>query len=482
MDSFARLMGHGGSEDYDDDLQLALALSASLADVEGAFNQQPRACTTAGPVETDLHFDADEYPAETEAVFDYADELALQYYETKAERYFAHCGRRSSWRRKYERVDRVDAVTLVVALEMLNDPRNATDGEGEAETETEDKVEAPGGNDSSCGVFSPFLDASEFQTTFTDVARAHFRQQPHEVEKIEPAPINRALLERFIASSRRMKVLPSVVSHGTSLRKFNSIFDRGLIIPGRAGVNVANGSVYGRGIYTSTELSTPLAYSRCATAKTSTRVIVCGLLDPVVKPTEVCARVPGLVGSVQPPRTHAPPLTDSASASLLEGAKLRKELRRMAAHEARHISPHARRRDANSHSSVNLAPARSAANARSRIRRVNGSWRVIFDERLVLPLAIAHIKRPAPYRYTPVPSGRTGRGRRAVVDIRHRLDSAVKAIIDPQSPNRKPVKLDQPELDSGVAIIRSRRRRQADRQLVRLRADAAAAPLMGAAA
>jgi hypothetical protein len=93
---------------------------------------------------------------------------------------------------------------------------------------------------------------------------------------ISPAPISASvrsqLMQRYSSESPAQLVLGY---HGTRRENYPSIFARGLLIPGKGnGVPVANGSAYGRGIYTAAAGQAQMSktYSRCD------GMLVCGVL------------------------------------------------------------------------------------------------------------------------------------------------------------------------------------------------------------
>merc|ERR1712154_18644 len=56
----------------------------------------------------------------------------------------------------------------------------------------------------------------------------------------------------------------SLVFHGTDKKNINSIIQKGLVIGGKKGVSISNGSLYGHGIYCSPNLQTASCYSNGA--------------------------------------------------------------------------------------------------------------------------------------------------------------------------------------------------------------------------
>jgi len=72
-------------------------------------------------------------------------------------------------------------------------------------------------------------------------------------------------------------VTPTVVYHGTRVSNIPSIVRKGLLVPGfKSGIPVANGSAYGVGIYTSTDVSVSLSYVR-----DGSKVLICAILNDV---------------------------------------------------------------------------------------------------------------------------------------------------------------------------------------------------------
>jgi len=81
---------------------------------------------------------------------------------------------------------------------------------------------------------------------------------------------------RFLSARRELEHTVSVGYHGTESENIPSIARRGLIIPGRGGVRVANGSAHGLGIYTARLGSARLSKGF---ASQGSGVFICGLCD-----------------------------------------------------------------------------------------------------------------------------------------------------------------------------------------------------------
>lgn len=83
--------------------------------------------------------------------------------------------------------------------------------------------------------------------------------------KLANAPVCEDPVTRFMGAKARLKdcrMLP--VYHGTDPKNFQSIFSRGLLIPGKAnGLRVENGSAHGLGIYTAVLDNPWLSHSYC---------------------------------------------------------------------------------------------------------------------------------------------------------------------------------------------------------------------------
>jgi hypothetical protein len=77
----------------------------------------------------------------------------------------------------------------------------------------------------------------------------------------------------------------SLTFHGTAVHNFSKIANKGFLIPGNGGVNIANGSAHGVGIYSSTSLYSAMGYS------SARRIFVCGILDQLGDVTRPCGHM-----------------------------------------------------------------------------------------------------------------------------------------------------------------------------------------------
>lgn len=105
------------------------------------------------------------------------------------------------------------------------------------------------------------------------------------------APLAPEVQERFLAacgSHRMSKIVPAF--HGTQPSKHESIFSRGLLVPGDGNeIRVANGSAHGNGVYVA-KLNNPwlsVGFAR------SNQMMVCGVMDDAVD-----LRQPERIGSL----------------------------------------------------------------------------------------------------------------------------------------------------------------------------------------
>ncbi|CAK0834017.1 unnamed protein product, partial [Prorocentrum cordatum] len=96
--------------------------------------------------------------------------------------------------------------------------------------------------------------------------------------KLTNAPVGPDPVARFMDAKARLKdckLLP--VYHGTDSRNFQSIFSRGLLIPGRGNeLRVAHGSVHGRGIYTAVLENPGRSFSYSGESRS---LLVCACLE-----------------------------------------------------------------------------------------------------------------------------------------------------------------------------------------------------------
>jgi len=94
---------------------------------------------------------------------------------------------------------------------------------------------------------------------------------------LRPAPVSREVQNRFIeecAETRAGDVVPAY--HGSEATNYDSICERGLLIPGRGNeLAIVHGAAHGRGIYTASVDAPSLSMSFC----TEPKLLVCGVLD-----------------------------------------------------------------------------------------------------------------------------------------------------------------------------------------------------------
>ena len=298
-----------------------------------------------------------------------------------------------------------------------------------------------------------------FQTQFVNLAKktlasgSHFRA---DLIDVKPGNVNPTLVQKFVKTAASMKVLPSIVMHGTRGDNFNSIFQRGLIVPGKGGVTVVNGAAYGTGIYTSTSAATPVAYAR-GTAREGdiAKVIVCGVIDPQVPTSKIVAPLVTSSSGPLPTRpTAAPagpaktqaPVSTSKTQPTVRGHLVRKEARRAKAQAQANLGRGVQRKaHVAAVQGVPLGFGTSSAVAggtslaekpQSRadvpIKRV-GDYRIIRNEQYVVPLGVASFRvqsygysrrAPAPYLNPEA--------------YQASLDAAIRTINDPSSSNQNP--------------------------------------------
>ncbi|KNC49708.1 uncharacterized protein AMSG_11926 [Thecamonas trahens ATCC 50062] len=358
-----------------------------------------------------MHYDQPETP--TTPTLDYAEELALGYHNRKERFFVARNPGYYDYRYRYQNVAHPWHRRL--AVEVLNDPLKQSDADA---NEAEDAAAERDGSDVVDGddkgadrddassapaseshgeltkkavhqVSSSMRTPGLFQNEFVQLAKKTFAQQNNSVtiRSIQPARVNPGLLKRFVTTALTKRVMPSVVAHGTHAQNMTSILQRGLIVPGRDGVSVVNGSAYGVGIYTATQLSTPAAYARGYVNEP--QVLICGLIDNAVKPETIVAPL------LPPP---SPSLaTASSEASIpshpVRGHVVRKAQRQAAAVAKRNRSHRGAKARNSSKGGITFALSASSTPrlaSNGSIKRVS-SYRIINDERLVLPLAVATI-------------------------------------------------------------------------------------------
>lgn len=108
----------------------------------------------------------------------------------------------------------------------------------------------------------------------------HFTFGP--AARVSKVPVSQAVQARFLKRWHRCKCRSRMDSmclafHGTSERNFNSIFKRGLLLPGKGygRTPIANGNAHGQGIYTAREGAAWLSNRFCD----SKSMLVCGIID-----------------------------------------------------------------------------------------------------------------------------------------------------------------------------------------------------------
>jgi len=97
---------------------------------------------------------------------------------------------------------------------------------------------------------------------------------------ISPAPISTKLQKQFLAacSDNVEQIMPGF--HGTPICNYPSIFKKGLLIPGaNNGIKVANGSVYGNGVYVA-KLANP--WLSQGFARGASQMLICAVADDSV--------------------------------------------------------------------------------------------------------------------------------------------------------------------------------------------------------
>merc|ERR1712070_4436 len=104
--------------------------------------------------------------------------------------------------------------------------------------------------------------------------------------ELNPAPLSTDVQSRFLEAFSENagfdRLLPGF--HGTDASLHESIFNRGLLIPGRGNeLRVLHGSAHGLGIYTANVLSPWLSKGFC----TAPRMLVCGILDEKFNPCTI---------------------------------------------------------------------------------------------------------------------------------------------------------------------------------------------------
>jgi hypothetical protein len=95
----------------------------------------------------------------------------------------------------------------------------------------------------------------------------------------EPAPVSDLVKNRFMAALKSAKKSQRMVHagfHGSAAKNYESIFDRGLLIPGDGNeLRVVNGAAFGRGIYIAQEHAAWLSFGFCS----EPRMLICAVID-----------------------------------------------------------------------------------------------------------------------------------------------------------------------------------------------------------
>merc|ERR1711988_1867856 len=98
---------------------------------------------------------------------------------------------------------------------------------------------------------------------------------------LSPAPIAKAVHERFLASlaeHNAVEIRPAF--HGTNVVNHKSIFERGLLIPGRGNeLKIVHGAVHGQGVYTANVDAAWLSKGFCS----DPCMLVCAVLQSQVR-------------------------------------------------------------------------------------------------------------------------------------------------------------------------------------------------------
>eukprot|EP00933_Yihiella_yeosuensis_P073251 TRINITY_DN81873_c0_g1_i1.p1 TRINITY_DN81873_c0_g1~~TRINITY_DN81873_c0_g1_i1.p1 ORF type:complete len:377 (+),score=46.26 TRINITY_DN81873_c0_g1_i1:61-1191(+) len=124
---------------------------------------------------------------------------------------------------------------------------------------------------------------SDWDVLLRSVERNHgwrVRQELGTQTKFTPLYPNEAVQQRFLRAQGEFDHTVAVSYHGTKLHNVDSISRKGLIIPGRAGVTVANGSAHGLGVYTARIGAAQLSRGFC-NSKTMFLCAVCDTSKPL---------------------------------------------------------------------------------------------------------------------------------------------------------------------------------------------------------
>lgn len=115
-------------------------------------------------------------------------------------------------------------------------------------------------------------------------ALLHSLNQCTEGRSLTPAPLAPEVQERFLATcgKRMAKISPGF--HGTATSTHDSIFQKGLLIPGQDnGLRVMNGSAHGNGVYVA-KLSNP--WLSQSFARGANKMLICGVVDDALALTQ----------------------------------------------------------------------------------------------------------------------------------------------------------------------------------------------------
>jgi hypothetical protein len=117
----------------------------------------------------------------------------------------------------------------------------------------------------------------EFLERHAATIKANLSAKSNGPLKLRATPVSREVQNRFIeecADTRGGEVVPAY--HGSQAQNYDSICERGLLIPGRGNeLAIVNGAAHGRGIYTARVDAPSLSMTFC----TEPRLLVCGVLD-----------------------------------------------------------------------------------------------------------------------------------------------------------------------------------------------------------
>lgn len=129
-------------------------------------------------------------------------------------------------------------------------------------------------------------------TRFEEVRAGFLKQHKHDIQDavqhcfegticIDPVPVACQVKEQFLkawSNSAGAELRPAF--HGTDIANYTSIFQHGLLIPGRGNqLQVSHGSAHGLGIYTADFDNSWLSRMFCSVP----RMLVCGVLDDAVE-------------------------------------------------------------------------------------------------------------------------------------------------------------------------------------------------------